>query len=187
MFSVSADLSAILGNDISSIAEDIEIPVADSTADDFDQLEDSVCRSVKSVVNHHQQVHQVNQQVNHIHVHVPLTSQFVENKEKRVIQSSSLPRQINLFNSKIHQNKLLFDSKVVPIKPNDRSANNLLVRQIVSPVRSKVLTIRNKRDSDTNGLETKRKCGLEVITDKQTISPMISGSMNETDIEICLN
>lgn len=156
MISVSADLSEILGNDISNIAEDIEIPVPDSTADDYDQLEDSGCRGVKSVVNHHQQVHQVNQQVNHIHVHVPPTSQFVQNTEKRVIQQPSLPRQVNLFNSKMNQNKLLFDSKVVPIKSNDRSANNLLVRQTVSPVRSKVvLTIRNERDLDTNCLEAK--------------------------------
>lgn len=117
----AADLHDLMYNDISKIAEYVEISVPDST--------DGCDETTRVCVINQQQVNQVNNHVNHIHVHAPLSSQCAEDtlesghavvKNKSVTSSHEIKTYNNL---QFTQNrKLIFDSKVVPIKPDDRSA-----------------------------------------------------------------
>jgi hypothetical protein len=144
----AADLKVIMNSDISKIADNVEISVPDSTDD-----RDETRISFSSVT--HQQVNQVNHHVNHIHVHVPSVPQSSdETPESACARNkidpfvSSSPHQIKLHNSQFTQNrKLIFDSKVVPIKPDDRGA---LVRHRTSTakvVRSNVLAMKSTSES----------------------------------------
>ena len=100
-YSFAADLSAILNNDISDIAENVEIPVPDST-DDFDEPRIKYSSSVVShqQVNHH-----------HIHVHVPPTSQSSEDTfESMCARGKSGQHEIRPL---MQTRKLIFDSSTV--------------------------------------------------------------------------
>ncbi len=163
-----------MNNEVSEIVEDIEIPAND---DDDGEDEDTKRLQItynQNHVNHVNHVSQVNQQVNQVnnvnfHVHVPLSPDLAEKAitlmpdQKHIVHPVTLPRQINIFNSKFGSNKkLICDSKVVPIKPNDRSLNGCYQKAIL-PAKVNVLTARNAQDVISKvTTETSKKPGLKI-------------------------
>ena len=176
----AADLSAILNSDISEIAENVEIPVPDST-DDCDETR----INYTSIVSH-QHVNQVNHHVNHIHLHGPSSPQPSEDSLESVCAKNRRghPELKQLAQTR----KLIFDSKVVPIKPDDRSAG-LLQRTINSSKgRSNVLMIGNmdkdRRQLNVIAMDSECRSVSTVVMDSKPMqSTEVSASTNGMDFE----
>lgn len=133
-----------MNNEVCEIAEDIEIPVSDDS-DNSGKVQFTYQKQVNN--------QQINNQINHqhIHVHVPASPEPIDDlfnltsNRKHVVQPLTVPRQLNVLNSKFGQNKtLICDSKVVPIKPNDRSLNGCYQNR--KSFKTNVLTAGNVED-----------------------------------------
>ena len=186
---ITADLQTILnGGDISKIAEDVVISIPDSTDDSDSDIK------FRNVYSHHQ-VNQVNHHVNHIHVHVPSSAQscddMLESAPNRTKsgQCVNLPsNEIKLHNSSLTQNrKLIFDSKVVPIKPDDRTAFQKLKMKAPTTIRSNVFTLKSQRESRKQ-LNVIAGAGCkslsQVVTDSLPMqSTEVSASTNTAEFE----
>lgn len=113
-----------MNNEVSKIAEDIEIPASD----DADGLSSPMQITYRQ--NYNQVQNQHVKQVNHFHVHVPATPEtsndqqllnFAPDPNLFASQPFTFTRQMNVLSSKMNANKkLICDSKVVPIRTNDR-------------------------------------------------------------------
>lgn len=121
-----ADLNAIMNDEVSKIAEDIEIPASDDA---------DGCSSPMQITYRHYNKQVQNQrvkQVNHFHVHVPASPEtsndqqllnFAPDPDLFTAQPFTFPSQMNVFSSKLNSNKrLICDSKVVPIRTNDQAS-----------------------------------------------------------------
>lgn len=128
-----------MSNEVSQIAEDIEIPASD----DADGLRSPVHLTYRQHYNQVQNQH-VNQ-VNHFHVHVPASPSeggdqpqqqqqldFAPDPSSFAGQPFTFARQAPGY--KLNPNKrLLCDSKVVPIRSAERSSKKGPGRSVASP------------------------------------------------------
>lgn len=113
-----------MNNEVSKIAEDIEIPASDDTDGLSSPMQITYRQNYSQVQNQHVK------QVNHFHVHVPASPEtsndqqllnFAPDPNLFTSQPFTFSRQMNVLSSKINSNKkLICDSKVVPIRSNDR-------------------------------------------------------------------
>ncbi|XKL65703.1 hypothetical protein PGB90_009123 [Kerria lacca] len=112
---------------------------------------------------------QVNNQVsnvNHIHVHVPQSSQpvnetlsFIPNQKPSPI---NFPHRFNVINSNSSQSRrFITDSKVVSVKPNDKSFNDHYQNRDL-PLKTSVLTVRNIQNTNKTIPEANKKPNLKL-------------------------